>query len=219
MPSWGRTRCRRAPACRAGTSRNVQGRAAARAGAPAHRVGGLELCVVGDEDQAIYQWGGSDVRNIVEFTDRQPSVHTFTVTVNRRSRTPNLEAAAPLANSIPSRLDLEMGAFRSPVRTGGVEVVVWTPGHRGRRWRWHRGDDQATARQVAAVPARRGPGARAAAYPRLLKAFDAHSMPVRPASEGRAVRAARGADARQDLCLAGGPPVAVRAPHPGRDPH
>ena len=70
----------------------------------------VELCVVGDDDQAIYQWRGSDVRNIVEFTDRYPGVRTFTITVNRRSR-PHIVAAASFASSIPGRLDKEMSAY------------------------------------------------------------------------------------------------------------
>ena len=37
----------------------------------------VELCVVGDDDQAIYQWRGSDVANIVDFADRYPSVATL----------------------------------------------------------------------------------------------------------------------------------------------
>ena len=45
----------------------------------------VELCLAGDDDQAIYQWRGSDVRNIVKFTDRHPGVRTFTITVNRRT--------------------------------------------------------------------------------------------------------------------------------------
>src|SRR5260221_9376403 len=68
----------------------------------------VELCVAGDDDQAIYQWRGSDVRNIVEFTTRYEGVHTFSITENRRSRPRIVEAAAAFARSIPGRLDKEM---------------------------------------------------------------------------------------------------------------
>jgi DNA helicase-2/ATP-dependent DNA helicase PcrA len=47
--------------------------------------GQTELCVVGDDDQAIYQWRGSDVRNIVEFDKRYPGVGKFRISANRRS--------------------------------------------------------------------------------------------------------------------------------------
>jgi DNA helicase-2/ATP-dependent DNA helicase PcrA len=35
---------------------------------------GARVCVVGDDDQTIYQWRGSDVQNILTFDKRYPSV-------------------------------------------------------------------------------------------------------------------------------------------------
>ena len=42
---------------------------------------GANLCVVGDDDQNVYQWRGSDVRHIVEFS-RYPDVAQVPLTVN-----------------------------------------------------------------------------------------------------------------------------------------
>ena len=61
----------------------------------------VELCVVGDDDQAIYQWRGSDVGNIVGFATRYPGVRTFTITENRRSRPHIVAAAAAFARRSP----------------------------------------------------------------------------------------------------------------------
>jgi len=52
-----------------------------------------ELCVVGDDDQAIYQWRGSEVGNIVTFASRYVPVSRFEITMNRRSRPEIVEAA------------------------------------------------------------------------------------------------------------------------------
>ncbi len=84
----------------------------------------VELCVVGDDDQAIYQWRGSDVTNIVEFVDRYPNVATFSIGTNRRSRPDIITTANEFARSIPDRLDKEMGTFR-PASGSGAEVSAW----------------------------------------------------------------------------------------------
>jgi DNA helicase II / ATP-dependent DNA helicase PcrA len=46
---------------------------------------GANLCVVGDDDQTIYQWRGSAVSNILTFVERRPGVHTETLDDNFRS--------------------------------------------------------------------------------------------------------------------------------------
>jgi len=43
------------------------------------------LCVVGDEDQALYRFRGATVSNILEFPSRFPECHTVTLSVNYRS--------------------------------------------------------------------------------------------------------------------------------------
>ena len=62
----------------------------------------VELCVVGDDDQAIYQWRGSDVGNIVTFTDRYEGVETFEIVTNRRSRPTIIERPTPSRPQSPS---------------------------------------------------------------------------------------------------------------------
>lgn len=83
----------------------------------------VELCVVGDDDQSIYQWRGSEVRNILEFTKRRQESKTVGLETNRRSRPHILEVANEFAQSIPERLDKAM----KPARKGApAEVVAWT---------------------------------------------------------------------------------------------
>jgi DNA helicase-2/ATP-dependent DNA helicase PcrA len=138
----------------------------------------VELCVVGDDDQAIYQWRGSDVRNIVEFATRYPEVRTFKITENRRSRPSIVTAATSFANSIPGRLDKEMRAIRP---AASIEVVTWaedTQADEADRiaetiQRLH--DSGLPYRDIAVLVRGR------VAYPALLDAFDAHEVPVQPA--------------------------------------
>lgn len=43
------------------------------------------VCVVGDDDQSIYQWRGANVNNIITFTQRYPGAVTHELDTNRRS--------------------------------------------------------------------------------------------------------------------------------------
>jgi DNA helicase-2/ATP-dependent DNA helicase PcrA len=46
---------------------------------------GAKVCVVGDDDQTIYQWRGSDVQNILTFEKRYPDVEPIFLVENFRS--------------------------------------------------------------------------------------------------------------------------------------
>jgi len=75
--------------------------------------GTADVVVVGDDDQAIYQWRGSNVDNIVSFADRYEGVTKFNLLINRRSRPGIVQLANGFAKSIPGRLVKEMGLFRA----------------------------------------------------------------------------------------------------------
>ena len=85
--------------------------------------GGTELCVVGDDGQAIYQWRGSDVGNITSFVSRYPGVRQFHITTNRRSRRKIIDAEIVFAQTIPGRLDKHMSPYRPTA--DAPEIVVW----------------------------------------------------------------------------------------------
>jgi DNA helicase-2/ATP-dependent DNA helicase PcrA len=57
--------------------------------------------VVGDDDQTIYQWRGSQVSNIVTFSDRYSGVRQVTLAENFRSSEGIVELARSVAERIP----------------------------------------------------------------------------------------------------------------------
>ena len=140
----------------------------------------IELCVVGDDDQAIYQWRGSDVSNIVDFATRYPSVATFEITTNRRSRPSVIDIANRFATTIVGRLEKMMGPHREPASGLGPEVVVWSAASELEEAGWiaslvlDLSDAGVPYRDIAVLVRSR------AAYRRLVEQFSTFDIPVQP---------------------------------------
>ena len=65
---------------------------------------GARICVVGDDDQTIYQWRGSDVENILSFAQRYPSVDQIPLEENFRSSEGIVRTARPFIEKNDVRL-------------------------------------------------------------------------------------------------------------------
>lgn len=74
---------------------------------------GANLCVVGDDDQTIYQWRGSEVSNIVTFTKRYEGVRQVTLADNFRSSEGVVEVGRSVAERIPAGHRLPKAMVRS----------------------------------------------------------------------------------------------------------
>jgi DNA helicase-2/ATP-dependent DNA helicase PcrA len=72
-----------------------------------HRLG-ASICVVGDDDQTIYQWRGSDVSNILSFQARYPGVTQIRLEENFRSSDGIVAVARDFIKQVVRRLPKEM---------------------------------------------------------------------------------------------------------------
>ena len=70
--------------------------------------GGAGLSVVGDDDQTIYQWRGTHLRNMIEFSSRYPDVRQVRLEDNRRSSRTIVSLASSIVAGLTDRLDKEM---------------------------------------------------------------------------------------------------------------
>lgn len=62
---------------------------------------GANLCVVGDDDQTIYQWRGSQVEHILDFAKRHDKVRTIALVDNFRSSEGIVALGRAIADRIP----------------------------------------------------------------------------------------------------------------------
>lgn len=70
---------------------------------------GANLCVVGDDDQTIYQWRGSEVRNILAFAGSHEDVRQIELSENFRSSKGIVALGRSIAELIPANDRLDKG--------------------------------------------------------------------------------------------------------------
>jgi DNA helicase II / ATP-dependent DNA helicase PcrA len=78
------------------------------------------ICVVGDDDQAIYGWRGADINNILNFEEDFPGCRVITLEQNYRSTNVVLEAAHGVVSKIGRRKPKKLFTDRA----GGESVTL-----------------------------------------------------------------------------------------------
>ncbi len=84
---------------------------------------GANVTVVGDDDQAIYQWRGGDVSLFRTFVERRQA-ERVDLDLNHRCRPEILAFARHVVEHLGGRLDKVLGSAREPAHPGSVEVAV-----------------------------------------------------------------------------------------------
>ena len=85
---------------------------------------GVGLCVVGDDDQTIYQWRGSQVDSILSFAERYPEVEQIRLEENFRSSEGVIDAAKGFIQKVDPRLDKEMKYADAQVYEDGDVIAL-----------------------------------------------------------------------------------------------
>lgn len=85
---------------------------------------GAKLCVVGDDDQTLYQWRGSDIRGILQFAEHYPDVEQIRLQENFRSTEGVVETAKDFISQNSDRLRKAMVAAGSQAYEVGDIVAL-----------------------------------------------------------------------------------------------
>ncbi len=106
--------------------------------------GHRNLCVVGDDDQAIYGWRGADVRHMLAFQEDFPDATLIKLEQNYRSTQVILDAA----NGVIAENRARLGKTLYTTRQGGDPVVVLTAADERDESEWLAGELATLAAQT-----------------------------------------------------------------------
>ena len=82
------------------------------------------ICVVGDDDQTIYQWRGSNLTFIKDFATRYPEVKKVDLDINFRSSEGITEISKQVINHNKNRIDKNMQSNNSQVYESG-DIITY----------------------------------------------------------------------------------------------
>jgi DNA helicase-2/ATP-dependent DNA helicase PcrA len=85
---------------------------------------GADICVVGDDDQTIYQWRGSDVQGILGFEERYKPVTPVRLEENFRSSEGIVAVARDFVRRVRPRLEKEMKSTEAQAYEEGDIVAL-----------------------------------------------------------------------------------------------
>lgn len=83
----------------------------------------INICVVGDDDQTIYAWRGSDINNFIEFENRYPNVVKKNLSVNYRSSDGIVKLGEHIANKNKQHVSKEFHSYETYKYEPGDIVV------------------------------------------------------------------------------------------------
>ncbi len=87
------------------------------------------LCVVGDDDQSIYQWRGATVNNILTFRERYDNVSVYRLPVNYRSTDGIIGLGNDLISRNSKRLDKSMKSSGKAAEKGDIYKIAFYDQH------------------------------------------------------------------------------------------
>jgi DNA helicase-2/ATP-dependent DNA helicase PcrA len=96
---------------------------------------GANICVVGDDDQTIYQWRGSDVSNIIDFVKQYSDVRQVSLNENFRSSSGIVRAARLVVERNPQRLPKKMESVQAqPFQRGDILALEFQDPDKEAAW-------------------------------------------------------------------------------------
>lgn len=96
---------------------------------------GANVCVVGDDDQTIYQWRGSEVENIITFANRYPDVVQVRLNENFRSSEGVVDSARGVVELNDERLPKRMESVNAqPFAYGDVLACMFDNPQQEAEW-------------------------------------------------------------------------------------